>query len=515
MTLIHSPSLYQINTRIWLRELSERANRSITLAEVPDRELDRLRDFGFDWVWLLGIWQTGPAGRLVAWSLPDLRGQFQAELQNVTDADIVGSPFAIQSYLVHGDFGGPDTLPVIRRRLRERNIRLMLDFVPNHTALDHPWVWQHPEYYVHGTNDDLRTEPNNYIRIATRLGPRVLAHGRDPYFPGWTDTLQLNYRSAALRAAMHVQLQAIAALCDGVRCDMAMLLLPDVIERTWGHRSNPSGGTALIDTSFWAEAIPRIRAVHASFCFMAEVYWDLEWTLQRQGFDYTYDKRLYDRLVSGNAGEVRGHLGADTAFQRSSVRFLENHDEPRAARIFPPGVHEAAATTAFLTQGLRFFYDGQLEGRQVRNSIQLARRRAEGPNSELVAFYQTLLATLRGPIVREGAWSMLHPVPAWQGSTAHEGFISFLWQLAGRPPLLFTVNYGPAKGQCYVPIPLPELRTQTVRLADRFSDARYDRSGSELVEHGLYLDVPGWHYHVFDVHVIPKRLGSNHVGIDR
>src|SRR5205085_9460290 len=117
-----------------------------------------------------------------------------------------------------------------------------------------PWVWAYPEYYVHGSDDDLAREPHNYRRVETKSGPRVLAHGRDPYFPGWPDTLQLNYHSAALRRAVTDELLAVAGRCDGVRCDMAMLLLPDVIRRTWGDRATPADGHPPVDEPFWPEA---------------------------------------------------------------------------------------------------------------------------------------------------------------------------------------------------------------------------------------------------------------------
>src|SRR5262249_41926392 len=156
----------------------------------------------------------------------------------------------------------------------------------NHTAPDHAWVSQHPEYYVRGLETSLASEPHNFRRFETSGGPLVLAHGRDPYFPGWVDTLQLNYRHRGFREAMIGEMNRIAGLCDGVRCDMAMLLLPDVFSRPWGDLSKPADGTPPVDSSFWAEAIPRVRARHPGFVFMAEAYWDLEWALQQQGFDY-------------------------------------------------------------------------------------------------------------------------------------------------------------------------------------------------------------------------------------
>jgi hypothetical protein len=144
---------------------------------------------------------------------------------------------------------------------------------------------------------------------------------------------------------------------------MAMLVLPDVFERTWGIAAEP----------FWPEAIPRVRAQHPGSCFMAEVYWDLEWTLQQQGFDYTYDKRLYDRLRHEGARAVREHLQAGLDFQDRLARFLENHDEPRAAATFPPARHEAAAVVTYLAPGLRFVHQGQMEGRRVRVPVHLGR----------------------------------------------------------------------------------------------------------------------------------------------
>src|SRR6266566_7967554 len=254
------PGLYQINTRIWLRDL--------------------LTDF--------------------------------------TPDDVGGSPFAIQEYVVNREFGGSRALERFRKRLADRGVKLMLDFVPNHTALDHPWVSEHPEFYVHGSDVDLAREGTNYIRVDTLLGPRVLAHGRDPFFPSWPDTLQVNYRHLGFREAILGVIDGIATQCDGVRCDMAMLVLPDVIRRTWGDRARPADGSAPGDDPFWPVAIERVRRRRPYFVFLAEAYWDLEWALQQQGFDYTYDKRLYDRLRSGDGFVVRSHLWADAEYQRKS-----------------------------------------------------------------------------------------------------------------------------------------------------------------------------------------------------
>ncbi len=447
-------------------------------------------------------WASGkpdlPAGKSRA-TRPDWQAGFREVLHDLTERDITGSPFAVRQYSVHDDFGGNDALAQLRERLQERGIRLMLDFVPNHTALDHPWVAEHPEYYVHGSDSDLAQQPANFCRIETPRGPQILAHGRDPYFPGWPDTLQLNYRHPGLRAAMIAEMLRIADRCDSIRADMAMLLLPDVIRQTWGAHSLPIDGSEPVDASFWPEALARVRSFHPAFQFLAEVYWDREWQMQQQGFHYTYDKRLYDRLHAGLAVPVHDHLLAGLDFQDRLARFLENHDELRAASAFPLPIHLAAALATYLTPGLRFFHEGQLEGRRVHVSIHLGRRPAEKPDPVLVEFYHRLLDCLKRRELREGQWALRQCRPAWDGNTSWQNFLAWTWQTPETMPLLVCVNFGHNPGQCYVELPLEELKGRKMQLVDLMGSARYERDGDDLVNRGLYLDMPAWHFHLFAV----------------
>ena len=420
------PLLFQVNTRILLGERGRELGRPATLDDVPDPFLDWIAKHGFTWVWFLGVWTTGPAARAVSRSRADWRAEFKKDLPDLTDKDITGSPFAIQAYDVEPEYGGEAALARLRARLDRRGLRLLLDFVPNHVSPDHPWVKAHPEYFIEGTEEDLKHEPSNWTRPPGGEG-RVLACGRDPYFPGWPDTVQLNYLHGGLREAMIGVLQRIARRCDAVRCDMAMLVLPDVFRHTWGDRAAPRDGTVPVDRPFWPEATERVRADRPGFLFMAEVYWDLEWTLQQQGFDYTYDKRLYDRLHDGQARPVREHLCAGIDYQSKMARFLENHDEPRAAATFPPGKHEAAAVVTFLSPGLRFFHQGQFEGRRKRISPHLGRGPDEPVDQPLAAFYNRLLALLRQPAVREGQWQLFECVPAWDGNWTSDCFLAYAW----------------------------------------------------------------------------------------
>lgn len=427
---IKYPNLYQINPRLLLASRSRNLERPATLADITDSELDAWAGLGFDWIYLLGAWQTGAYGRAEARRHPGLQAEYRLTLPGLRPEDICGSPFAVAAYEPADWLGGTAALYEFRRRLQQRGLRLMLDFIANHTAVDHPWAERFPERYISGVQEDLlRPERTHILRLTSR-GERILAHGRDPFFPPWTDTLQLNYANPETHAAVIAELLRIVEFCDGLRCDMAMLLLPDVFERTWGARPQP----------FWPAAVAALRGSRPGFTLMAEVYWGLEWTLQQQGFDFTYDKTLYDRLLNGSVQSIRGHLGAEPVYRDRLVRFLENHDEPRAAERFALPVHQAAAIITFLTPGLRFFHHGQLEGWRRHVPVQLCRPSAEPANLSLEQFYRTLLALLRRPILRAGAWRLLAPEPH-PDRPGWENLLAWLWEQPGNGRLLVVVNY--------------------------------------------------------------------------
>jgi hypothetical protein len=482
------PSLFQINTRVWLQRLSREAGKPITLADIDNTTIDGFAERGFDWVWLLSVWQIGAAGRAVSRGNPQWRAEFETVLPDLTEDDICGSGFAITAYTPSGALGGETALAQFREKLARRGIRLLLDFVPNHTAPDHPWVRTHPGYYVQGNEEALATAPQNYLQVATERGPMILAYGRDPNFPGWPDTLQLNYANPDLQMARIDELISIAGKCDGVRCDMAMLLLPEIFQRTWGITPEP----------FWPKATAAVHGKYPAFTFMAEVYWDLEWTLQQQGFSYCYDKRLYDRLRDGHVRPIRDHLLAGLDYQDKLARFLENHDEPRAASEFFWPQHQAAAIITFLSPGLRFFYDGQFDGARVRVPTHLCRGPVEPTSPEIVAFYTKLLQALKqSGAFRDGSWSQIQPLPAWPGNWTHNDFVAFAWTGAEGSRHLVVVNYSGNQCQCRLPLPFLEFRGKQIHLTDLIGTEVYDREGNELIGPGLYIDHTPWHFNVF------------------
>jgi hypothetical protein len=360
-----------------------------------------------------------------------------------------------------------------------------LDYVPNHVAPDHPWVGAHPEYFIRGAAQDLALAPGEFFEI----GGAVFACGRDPYFPPWQDVLQLNAFHLQLRQAAIRTLQEIAGQCDGVRCDMAMLLITRVFEQTWGTRAGHAPAT-----EYWRELIGAIRATQPGFVFLAEAYWDLEWELMQQGFNYCYDKRLYDRLEHDFAEQVRLHLLADLAYQEKLVRFIENHDEPRAVVTFPGGKGRAAAVTALTLPGAKLLHDGQCEGRRVRLPVQLGRRPAEAEDSDLQKFYTRLLEVIDTPVMREGEWRLCDR-SGWPDNQSCMNLVAWCWCEEDERRLII-VNLSDARSQARVRVPWDNLGRRTWRLTDALSGCVYERSGDEMRGPGLYVDLSPWGFHL-------------------
>ncbi len=487
MLSLQYPLLYQINTRVWLQALSQEQGHPVTLDDVPDGILDGWAKLGIDWIWCLSVWQTSPTSQQISQTFPAWQAEFHQVLPDLQPSDIIGSGFAIQAYEVAPTLGGNAALARFRQRLLDRGLRLMLDFVPNHVGLDHPWLQTRPNYFITGTESDLASQPENYYRLPDACGGGIYAHGRDPYFPGWPDTLQLNYADPGLVAGMAEELVKIAGQCDGVRCDVAMLVLPDVFAFTWGVTALP----------FWPSVMERVRGLYPEFCFLAEVYWQMEWRLHQEGFDFTYDKQLYDRLRTHQARPVRDHLLGELPFQAQAARFLENHDEPRAAATFPFEIHQAAALITYLNPGLRFFYDGQLQGYPDKISPHLGRQPEAPVNASIEGFYQQLLTVLQQSILRTGQWELVTCRPAWSENGSWDNFVAWAWTEAAEW-LLVVVNYAPYASQCYVNLPWAELAGAAWWLQDQLSAAGYERQGDDLRQRGLYLDLPAWGYHVFE-----------------
>lgn len=480
------PHLLEISARPWLRGLGDAAGRPIGLDDVPDAELDSIRERGYDAVWLMGVWTTGPRARRLALTYPDLLRTYEWLVPDWEPRDVGGSPYSVQAYQPPPSVGTKDALRRFRARLHERGIGLVLDFVPNHVGIDHPWLDDHPERLVRGTARHLGREPGHFFVHETTAGEpragetRIFAHGRDPYFPGWTDTAQIDFRRSSVRRAMTDLLLEVASLADGLRCDMAMLALPDVFRRTWGETAEDEAG------DFWAEAVPALRQMFPEIVLIAEVYWGLESRLLGAGFDWVYDKETYDALVGGHVGALHGRVALPPADHASRVRFLENHDEPRAREVLGDR-YRAAAVCAYALPGMRFFQDGQEEGRRLRAPVQLSRAPVEAIDEDCREFYRRLLRFLDDDALHRGTWSppevasksagaATSPLVAqvWTGSAGTRVLVANL----GGTSAATTLQFSPAPG------------ATLASFVDEASGASFEPSLNESAEIVLPVEVP-------------------------
>jgi len=478
------PVIYELNTAAWLHDVGGRVGHPVTLADVPDDEWDRVTPRGVDAVWLMGVWRRSAEGVRLALDSPSHLAGFHAALPDFMPDDVIGSAYSIAGYTPDARFGGKSGLVAARRALLERGMRLIVDFVPNHVAPDHPWLTSHPEYFVRGDADDLARAPTDFLAV----GDAIIARGRDPYFPPWPDVAQLNAFAPGLRQAAIDTLVEIGHVADGVRCDMAMLMLNDVFTRTWGDRVGLPPAS-----EFWVDVISAVRHVHPQMLFIAEVYWDLEWQLQQLGFDYCYDKRLYDRMIHDGADEVRGHLHADLEYQQRLVRFVENHDEPRAAVEFAPAKRRAAAVTIATLPGATLWHEGQFEGWSVHVPVLLDRRPLESDDAELRAFHLRLIEEAHA--IRGGSWS-LGEATGWADDPSCSQLLVWWWR-DGDQRALVVVNDADTTAAARVHIPWDDVAGRSWQLDDRLNGASYLRDGDDMAASGLFIGLAGFASHVF------------------
>jgi alpha amylase-like protein len=484
------PHLYELDTLPWLRALSRELGRPVTLGDVPDDRWDALRELGIDLVYLMGIWRRSAISRQIARAEPALFDAYERALPGWRAKDVAGSAFSVAAYEPDEAVGAWGDVDAVREKLHRRGMQLIVDFVVNHTAFDHPWVAAYPDRYVNVPEDLFRRDRGAARIVETGSGDvRFIACGRDPYFPPWEDVAQVNHFSADAREALIGELRTIAQHADGARCDMAMLALSDVFERTWAslvRMPRPPD-------EFWAEA----RAAVPGFTLVAEVYWDLEWRLQQLGFDFTYDKKFYDRLLHGSARDVRDHLRADAEYQRRSVRFIENHDEERSAAAFGDRVR-AAAVAVSTVQGMRFYQDGQLAGWRVHVPVQLGAAAEEPVDGGLMAFYRRLLAIVNQDAFHEGDWQPLDVDGA--GDDSHEHLAAWRWaSAAGLYVVVVNLGNGSSQGHVRLNSVLP-LGPPAFVFEDVLNERAYPWSRSALEEAGgLYVSLGTGEAHILRV----------------
>ena len=480
------PVVYEVNTWVWLAELSSREQRRVGLADVTAEDWDALCRPGITAVWLMGVWERSPVAASIFRADPHASAEYRSLLPDYVDDDVVGSAYAIRQWRVDPRLGGEAGLVAARAQLAQRGCGLMLDYVPNHVAPDHPWLADHPERFVRGTPDDLLADPAAFLSV----DGSIVARGRDPFFPPWPDVAQLDLSAATTRQAAIDVLRMIGEHADAVRCDMAMLALTDVFARTWGSRP-PSTPVA----EYWDEVIGEVHRSHPELRFVAEAYWGTEPTLLQQGFDACYDKELYDHLVASNAAAVHAHVAGDHANRCEQVRFIENHDEPRAAATFGPDAQRAAAIVVATLPGITLWHDGQFDARRSRLPVTLGRRPAEADDIELRTWYALLLAGAAR--IRRGAWQAV-ATTGWPDNGSHQNLVAWSWDSPASHALVL-VNLSDTAAQARAHPRWADLAEGSVTLADVLTGERFERDVDDIATNGLYVDLPPWGSHVLEV----------------
>jgi hypothetical protein len=487
------PHLYEINTWAWLEKLSAKLGRTITLAEVPDAEWDSLQRLGFDIVWLMGVWRRSPRARQIALATAQTPGgaaQYDGALPGWRPEDIIASPYAVAEYVPDPRVGTWHSLDVVRTKLHARGMALFLDFVGNHTALDHRWTREHPEFYVNGTAEDFQRDPASFYRVETPRRVFYLTLGRDPYFPPWSDVAQLNHFSMQMRVAQLSELRTIAAHCDGLRCDMAMLHLNDIFGHIWNQLLR---GAAAPEEEFWAKA----HAAVPGLVLLAEAYWGTEQRLLDLGFSYVYDKGLYDAVRDQNMPEVHARLAAPATYQNRLARFLENHDEERCATVFGRERRTSVASLMGTLPGMRFYHQGELDGAAVHLPITLRMAADEPVDTAATSFFAKLLRITKDAVFHAGTWSLL-PVTV-EGDDTAGNLVVYEWR-SDKSWKVIAINLagGASQGRVH----FGADRTWPAReyvFYDELHDVRYVRGSEELGSLGLFVRREGFDAHLFQV----------------
>jgi Alpha amylase, catalytic domain len=482
------PHLYEINAWAWLEELSARLGREVKLADVPDGEWDALADRGFDVLWLMGVWQRSAESRRISLE-PASAQSYATALPGWTPEDVVGSPYAVAAYKPDPRIGTLRDIDAVRKKLHARKIALFLDFVGNHTALDHPWTRAHPEFYVQGTQQDFDQDSASFHRLETKKGPVFLALARDPYFPAWRDVAQLNHFHPGMREAQLDDLRTMAKHCDGVRCDMAMLQLNDIFAKLWSRFLSGSRAPA---TEFWSEA----KAAVPNLTLLAESYWGTQERLLNLGFSFAYDKELYDAVRDAAAAKVCERLGLPLAMQSCLARFLENHDEARCAATFGGARLEALATLMSTLPGMRFYQHGELEGRKIHLPIALRRAAPEQPDPAIVSVFNTILRVTNEDVFHGESWNLLSVTSV--GDETFRNLLAYEWRLEQIWKMI-VVNLSGGAAQGRLPLGDRVSRSSEYIFNDELHDAKYPRQGQELHSPGLFVRLEAFRAHLFAI----------------
>lgn len=513
--------LYEINTRTWksLRD-ADGVHHLGGFNALTISDLKAIKHSGFNSVWLMGIWDIGGKVRAIS----KRYGQ-----------DFMGSPFAIRDYRVSEDLGTSKDFDALIERAHVVGLKVIVDFVPNHMGLDSDWLNDHPEFFIHrlptpseSTLSDAEMEkryPGYFVHRTPsypdgrRRVPRTIlvAYGKDPYFYPWIDTAQLDYAEPSLRRKMTEVLCDLARRVDGVRCDMAMLVLREQVKIHRHPDMSWDQFNRLMPEEFWPDAIHAAKRINPTFTFMAETYWSMEGYLQQLGFDYTYNKPLYEAVCSAfQTGNAEGFLNfirmLGNDFLNRGVHFIENHDEERAMNALGLERQRTAATVIATLPGVALIHQGQMEGKRERLPVQRVVPVHQEPiHVTLRSFYEGLLKKTSGKLFREGRLNVLYSnngslityarlhesqkaiVIINSSNQLQRGTITLMPGLHLKPEAAYELR------DLFYDLKAPEVRQKSTVMPT------YHYNASHLINQGLYVELGPYDAHVF---LVEAQVGS-------
>lgn len=489
--LCNYPRLLELNARVWIKRFGDKTNLSM----VPDSQFELWKEMGIDMIWLMGIWVNNKEVIEEYCYEPGLIADYNNALKDWQKNDVIGSPYSIDRYEINPLFGTKDDLLHFKNKLNSAGISLILDFVTNHFSAKSSLIWSNKEIFLPADEYIFKNDPYTFYPSPANKN-EYLAHGRDPLFPPWKDTAQINFYSTAARNYLTSVLKDLTSLCDGVRCDMAMLPLNNIFFNTWIGVLKKYGYEKP-ENEFWEVAISETKKLRDDFIFIAETYWGLEWELQNLGFDFTYDKKLTDRIVSGDVRSIKDHLNAEINYQNKSVRFLENHDEDRAITKLGREKSIAAAVITSTIPGISFYFDGQCDGKKIRLPVQLGREPVEKQDEKIKGFYRNLFKITKARIFRYGDWKLLDTFPVSATDNTFENILAWEWRLDNELRII-AVNFNNTTSRCRLKFDV-QTKNNEIVLIDLITNLDYKRSVNEIAEKGLFVELKSFNSHIFAI----------------
>lgn len=541
------------NTYVWLFQLSKIYQREIKhLDQIPDEELDKLARWGFNGLWLIGLWERSDASKRIK--------------QLCGNPEAVASAYSLKKYNIAGDLGGEEAYQRLRDKAWQRGIRLASDMVPNHMGIDSDWVISHPDWFISlpyspfpsysfsGTDLSptggvtIKIEDHYYdrtdaavvfMRTENQNGEtRFIYHGNDGTSMPWNDTAQLNYLIPEVREAVIQTILHVARKFPIIRFDAAMTLAKKHYRRLWFPE--PGSGGAIpsraeyglkqedfdnaFPTEFWREVVDRVAQEVPDTLLLAEAFWLMEgYFVRTLGMHRVYNSAFMNMLRNEENSKyrllIKNTLEFDPEILKRYVNFMNNPDEKTAVDQFGKGDKYFGICTLMATMpGLPMFGHGQIEGFSEKYGMEYYRPYwDEDPDSYLIQRHQSDIFPL---LKRRDLFSGIQHFllyDFYSGNSVNEDVFAYS-NGNGREFALVVYNnrYNSAQGWIKTSasflnkdsgnlenkalidgLKLGSDPNQYVIFRDSASDLEFIRSSMEIKYQGLFFDLGAYECHVF------------------